>query len=65
MQKKIFALASAIQKIDFWDPIFGGVSGGVTKEFWERKLRLKLNNFTQKLDFDVLWFREKSLQDLK
>ena len=30
-----------------------GVIEGVTKKIWETKLRLQLNNLTQKLDFDV------------
>ena len=34
------------------------------KKFRETKLRLQLNNFTKKLDFAVLWFRRKSVQDL-
>ena len=29
------------------------------QKFREKKLRLQLNNFTQKLDFDVLWFRRR------
>ena len=29
------------------------------QKFREKKLNLKLNNFTQKLDFDVLWFRRR------
>ena len=41
----------------------GGVSGGVAQKISETKLRLKLNNFTQKLEFYVLWFwrRRKSV----
>ena len=39
-------------------------SGGVApKSFGEKILCLQLNNFTQKLDFDVLWFT-KSVQHL-
>ena len=35
-------------------PHFGGVSGGVApKIFGRKKWRLQLNNFTQKLDFDI------------
>ena len=41
-------------------PHFEGVTGGVApKTFREKKLRLQLNNFTQKLDFEVLWFRRR------
>ena len=44
--------------------IFGGPSLGVprgvgSKKFWETKLRLQLNNFTQKLDLDVQWYKRK------
>ena len=29
------------------------------QKIWEKKLRLQLNNFTQKLDFNVLWLGEE------
>ena len=49
-----------MEKIDFLGPNFGGVPGEVApKKFREKKSRLQLNNFTQKLDFDVLWFRRR------
>ena len=63
-----FALAWAIKKINFWGAILGGFRRSGPKKFWETKLRLQLNNFTQKLDFNVLWFRwrtENSAQDLE
>ena len=45
----------------FW----GGSRWSCPKKFREKKLRLKLNNSTQKLDFDVLWlFEKKSVQNL-
>ena len=37
--------------------------GSQSKKFWKKILCLQLNNFTQKLDFDVLWFT-KSRQHL-
>ena len=43
--------------MDFLGPHFGGFPVELPKKFREKKLRLQLNNFTQKLDFDVLWFR--------
>ena len=52
---KTSALAEAAQEIDFLEAHFGGF----TVEFRETKLRLQLNNFTQKLDFDVVWFRRR------
>ena len=56
--KKTGTLAWAVQKFDFLGPHFGGVPGGVApKKFQETQLRMYLNNFTQKLDFYVLWFR--------
>ena len=35
----------------------GGSQGSCPRKFREKKLRLQLNNFTQKLNFHVLWFR--------
>ena len=35
------------------------------KKFREKKLHLQLNNFTQKLDFDVLWFRRRRANKIK
>ena len=37
----------------------GGPRGSCPKKYQEKKLRLQLNNFTQKLDFDVLEERTK------
>ena len=45
--------------MDFWGPILGGSQWKCPKNFREKKLHLQLNNFTQKLDFDVLWFRRR------
>ena len=45
--------------MDFLGPHFGGFPVGCPKKFRENKLRLQLNTFTQKVDFDVLWFRRK------
>ena len=58
--KKTGALAGAVQKIDYLGPHFRGPPESLPKNFWEAKLRLLLNNFTQKLDFVVLWFRRRS-----
>ena len=39
---------------------FGKVCGEmVPKNFGRQKLRLQLNNFAQKRDFSVFWFRRK------
>ena len=38
----------------------GGFPGELLKKFPEKKLRLQLNNFTQKLIFNVLWFRRRN-----
>ena len=37
----------------------GGSRGSRPKKFRETNLRVQLINFTQKLDFTVLWFRKK------
>ena len=44
----------------------GGYRWSCPKKFREKKVHLQLNNFTQKLDFHVLWFRrsKKSVQKL-
>ena len=55
ISKRTSILAWAVQKIYFW----GGPAGVAPKTFGEKKLRLQLNNFTQKLDFHVLWFRRR------
>ena len=34
--------------------------GVVPKKFQETKLRLQVNNFKQKLDFGVLWYRRRA-----
>ena len=57
ISKETCALAWAVKKINFLAPFRGGSRWGHTKKFWETKLRLQLNSFAQKLDFDVLWFR--------
>ena len=53
-------LARAIKKINFRGPIFGGFWRCGPKKFRETKLRLQLNKFTQKLDFDVLGEEERT-----
>ena len=55
--KKIGTLAGAVQKIDFWATILGDFRRNGPKKFRETEWRLQLNNFTQKLDFNVLSFR--------
>ena len=47
------------KKLIFWGPILGGFPVELPKKIQEKKLRLQLNNFTQKLDFDVMWFRRR------
>ena len=61
ISKKSRTLDWAVQKIDFLGPILGGPRPpwSCPKKFREKKLYLQLNNFTQKLDFDVLWFRRR------
>ena len=49
----------ALKKLIFWGPILGGSRESCPKNFLEKKLRLQLNNFAQKLNFDVLWFRRR------
>ena len=39
--------------MNFWGLILGGFPVEFPKQFREKKLHLQLNNFTQKLDFDV------------
>ena len=60
ISKETITLAFAIQKIDFWGFRFGIGP----KKLQETKLRLQLNNFTQKLDFDVLWFRRRRAYEI-
>ena len=61
ISKKTGALARAVKKNQFLGPHFGGFPWGVApKTFGRPKLRLQVNNFTQKLDFDVLWFRRRA-----
>ena len=43
----------------FWAPIWGGSRWSCPKKFREKQLPLQFNNFIQKLDFDVLWFRRR------
>ena len=45
--------------MDFLGPHLGGSRWSCPKKFPEKKLHLQLNNFTQKLNFDVLWFRKR------
>ena len=45
--------------MDFWGPILGGFRWSCPKKFREKKLCLQLNNFTQKLYIDVLWFSRR------
>ena len=59
ISKKSSTLAWAIQKIDFWGPILGGFPVELTKKFREKKLRLQLNNFIQKLNFHVCGLGEE------
>ena len=46
--------------IDFLILILRGFRCSGLKTFLETKLRLQLNRFTQKLDFDVLWFSKRT-----
>ena len=62
-KKKTSTLACAIKKINLRGPILDGFWRSGLEKFRETKLRLQLNNFTQKLDFDVLQ-EKKSAQDL-
>ena len=63
-KKNTGTLTWAVQKSDFWGPHFWGSSWGSGQKNFQ-KTNLQLNNFTQKLGFDVLWFRKKkSVQDL-
>ena len=59
ISKKSSTVAWAVQKMDFWRPHLGGFPMELPQEFREKKLRLQLNNFTQNLDFDVLWFKRR------
>ena len=47
----------------FWGPILGGLPVELPQKISEEKLRLQLNNFIQKLDFDVLWFRRRAYKN--
>ena len=47
------ALVLAVQKIEFFEPHFEGSWGSGAKKFRKTKLRLQLNNFTQKLNFAI------------
>ena len=58
ISKRTGTLAWAVQKMDFLGAsCWGGSRWSCPKKFREKKLRLQLNNFTQKVDFHVLWFR--------
>ena len=59
ISKTTSTLAWAVQKIDFLGPHFGGVPVELPQKISGEKMRLQLNNFTQKLYFDVLWFRRR------
>ena len=50
--------------MDFWGPILGGFPVELPQKNSEKKLRLHYNNFTQKLNFDVLWFRRRAYKKL-
>ena len=55
------------QNSEFPKTFFGGhlfVFVEYLKKFRETKLRLQLNNVTQKLDFNVLWFRKRRAHQL-
>ena len=64
--KKSSTLAGAVQKSDFFGaPFWGGSRWSCQKKFREKKLRLQLNNSTQKLKFDVSWFRRRKKKEKK
>ena len=63
ISKKTSTLAGAVQKIDFFGPHFGGFAVELPEKFREKKLHLQLNNFTEKLDFHVLWFRRRAYKN--
>ena len=45
--------------MEFWGSILGGFLVELPQKFQEKKLRLQLNNFTQKLDFDFCGLGEE------
>ena len=58
--KKLAPKLEPFKKLIFWVPIFRGVPASVAaKKIRQTKLRLQLNNFTLKLNFNVLWFRRR------
>ena len=63
--KKNYRPSLRVQKIVFWAPVWEGSQKSDPKKFLGTKLRLQLNNFTQKLDFDVLWFRRRAYKILE
>ena len=64
ISKTTSTLARAVQKMDFLGPHFGrGARWSCPIQFREKKLHLQLNNFTQKLDFDVLWFMRRAYKN--
>ena len=65
ISKKLAPQVKLFQKSDFLRPHFGGFLENGLKKLRETKLRSKLNNFTQKLDFDVLWFRRREYKIYK
>ena len=62
MSKKLAPKLELFKKLIFRGPIFSVSPGSRPKKLRETKLRLQLNNFTQKLDFDVLWFRGRAFK---
>ena len=60
IKNKTAPLLEPFKKLNFGGSTLGAVSGGAApNKFRVTKLRLQLNNFTQNLDFDVLWFRRR------
>ena len=62
--KICFLTSLAVQKINFWRVHFGAPVSSISQImsnyfFQETKQRLKLNYFTQKLYFGVLWLRKE------
>ena len=57
ISKKGHPKLEPLKKLIFWGPALGGFRGSCPKKSREKKLRLQLNNFTQQLNFVVLWFR--------
>ena len=62
-KKKQHSSLSRLKNEFFGAPFWGGFQWSCPTKFREKKLRLQLNNFTQKLDFDVLWFRRRAYKN--